>query len=137
MTTPLVIDDHCFACGKKNDAGLKLSISRQETRALCRLTLDRAHQGYGGVIHGGILATILDELMIYALFFEGIPTVTAKVEVTFRQKVTVGESLFGEAWKVRDRGKMVEAEGKLLNSRNELVASSRGLFARIDQVVRV
>lgn len=140
----LIIDDLCFACGKRNQNGLKLDIRPMEVetpdgvrvKASASFTADARFQGYGGIVHGGILSTVLDELMIYALYFEKIPTVTAKMEVTFKRKASAGETLAGEARMTRSRGSMVEAEAVLLNGDGEVVASARGLFARVENVVR-
>jgi len=138
----LVIDNACFVCGKENHVGLKLEIHCQDVfqenqtlkKAVCSFSLSKEFQGYGGVIHGGILSTILDELMIYSLYYEEIPSVTAKIEVTFKKRVSPGELLFGEAWLAKNRGKMAEACGILRNQKKEIVAKARGLFAKVVKV---
>jgi len=139
MNDALVIDKHCFICGKENPFGLKLDIQRLENpiRSTASFTLEKPYQGYGGVIHGGILASILDELMIYALYFWEIPTVTAKMEVKFKKKVSVGEPLTGFAWMKKDRGKMIEAEAEIVNSNGEQVSLGIGLFVKVDAVTRL
>jgi len=135
----LVIDQHCFLCGKENPFGLKLDIQRLENpvRATASFTLEKNYQGYGGVIHGGILASILDELMIYALYFSEIPTMTAKMEVKFKKKVSVGEPLTGFARIKKDRGKMVEAEAEIVNAAGDQVTSATGLFLKVENVKRL
>ena len=61
-------ENHCFGCGPENAQGLKLIFSVDETSAdgisaTCRVTLTRVHEGPPGHIHGGIIATLLDEAM--------------------------------------------------------------------------
>ncbi len=144
MKNSLVIDDHCFACGKNNPLGLKLHIRQVATemdkklvqKAVCSFTLKKEYQGYGGIIHGGILATILDELMIYSLYYHEIPTVTAKMEIKFRAKIIAGESMEASAWMVHDRGKMVEATGEIRNAKGKVVVTAQGLLAKVKEVVR-
>jgi uncharacterized protein (TIGR00369 family) len=145
MDSRLFIDDSCFACGKKNSSGLKLDIQRQEEKvnhcfrkvAAAEITFFKEFQGYGGVVHGGILSTVLDELMIYALFFEDIPTVTAKMEITFKKKVKVGEMMKGRGWIVKVREKTALAESELLNSQNQIVAVGRGIYVKVNDVVKL
>ncbi len=140
----LIIDGFCFACGEKNLSGLKLKIEPREERvgshsrkiAVSEFIFSKEFQGYGGVVHGGILSTVLDELMIYALFYENMPTVTAKMEVVFRKKAFVEELLKGKAWILKVRDKMAEAEAEIMDSKNEIIASGKGLFAKVDDILK-
>lgn len=139
MNDGLVIDHHCFMCGKENPYGLKLDIQKSDNpvRAFASFVLDKVYQGYEGVVHGGILSSILDELMIYALYFQEIPTMTAKIEVKFKEKVSVGEPLTATAWMKKDRGNMVEAEGEIRNAAGSVVTSGSGLFLKVPNVKRL
>src|SRR5215203_4010270 len=61
---------NCFACGTLNTHGLQLSIHLEEARSWTELTLDRRFEGWQEVAHGGIVCTILDEVMAWALVAE-------------------------------------------------------------------
>ena len=61
---------HCFACGTLNTNGLGLDLHVERGRSWVELTYEERFQGWDGIAHGGILATILDEVMAWALVGE-------------------------------------------------------------------
>ena len=77
MTTPIA-DNYCFVCGQDNPRGLKISCTYREAEmaAETELVLPREFQGWAGVIHGGILATLLDEMMAHAVWHFAGPGLT-------------------------------------------------------------
>ncbi len=120
-------DDYCFGCGASNPEGLRLRFDVDEERRSAEATFKPRpeHQGYAGVTHGGIIATLLDEAMLKLCWELGIPAVTARLEVELKKPVPVGEELRVRGWIVRDRGRAVEAEAEITNSRGEVVAAGR------------
>ncbi len=85
-------DRGCFVCGSDNPAGLQiqLNVDVETGTATSQVTLDQRFQGWQGVIHGGILATLLDEVAIYACRSQGEQFVTAGINVRYRKPVPVG-----------------------------------------------
>jgi acyl-coenzyme A thioesterase PaaI-like protein len=81
--------DTCFACGRDNPVGLKLRFVRGPGEARCEFTISKHYEGWDGVVHGGIVCTILDEAMAHAYFPE-TKGLTAKAEFRFRQPARVG-----------------------------------------------
>jgi hypothetical protein len=61
-----MMDDACFACGKANDNGLKLNISEKDDGVWATIEPPAWSQGYHRLVHGGIIATILDEMAVWA-----------------------------------------------------------------------
>lgn len=120
-------DDYCFGCGAANPVGLRLEFDVDEGRrsAEAKFRPRLEHQGYAGVTHGGIIATLLDEAMLKLCWELGIPAVTARLEVEIKRPAPVGEELRVRGWIVKDRGRAVEAEAEITNSRGELVAAGR------------
>lgn len=88
-------DDKCFVCGKLNQRGLhaEFEVDRTGRTSRCRLSLPDDYQGWQDVVHGGILATLLDEACIYACRSVGEQFVTAEITVRFHKPVGVGEEL--------------------------------------------
>ena len=84
-------DRGCFVCGNQNPAGLQiqLAVDVEDGSASSRVTLDERFQGWQGVIHGGILATLLDEVAIYACRSQGEQFVTVEINVRYRKPVPV------------------------------------------------
>jgi len=88
-------DNYCFVCGQDNPRGLKIAVSYEEAEltAVTELTLPKEFQGWTEVIHGGILATLLDELMAHAVWKFAGPGVTLGMEVRFHQPLKPGEPI--------------------------------------------
>lgn len=117
-----IADGGCFVCGKENPAGLQAVFGQDpETgSARCRISLDAVFQGWQGVVHGGMLATLLDETAIYACRNQVEQVVTAELQVKYRQPAKVGVELEFSA-RIRERKRRlftvdaeVRQEGKLI-----------------------
>ena len=122
----------CFACGRLNPAGMHLDFDVSRDRAETRYVGDPRHQGYDGTLHGGVVAALLDETMGWAIFHQGIWGVTARLNVTYRRPVPVGEELHVVGEVVRDRGRAVELHGTVARaSDGELLAEADGTFLRM------
>jgi uncharacterized protein (TIGR00369 family) len=85
----------CYVCGSKNEAGLRVAfeIDRDAKSIKGRFTPAAAHQGYEGIVHGGIISALLDEAMAKLAFSLGLPAVTAEMTVKFRSPAAPGEEL--------------------------------------------
>jgi uncharacterized protein (TIGR00369 family) len=124
----------CFACGRLNPAGMHLDFDVSRHRAETRYVGQQRHQGYDGTLHGGVVAALLDETMGWAIFHQGIWGVTAKLDVTYRRPVPVGEELRVTAEVVRDRGRGIELRGTVTRaSDGEVLAEADGLFLRMPE----
>jgi uncharacterized protein (TIGR00369 family) len=97
--TPRPNDDGwCFVCGKENPIGLKTLWSLDADGAVrARFQPSRCHQGWIGVVHGGILAALLDEAMAQRMWREGKPAVTASLSIRYRKPAPTSGSLIAEA----------------------------------------
>jgi uncharacterized protein (TIGR00369 family) len=104
----------CFACGPDNPIGLKLEFRYGDGWAETEFTPGELYQGWPGIVHGGIVSTLLDEAMAYAFFPEGLNTVTAKAEIRFRHPTPVGEPLIITAKVSKMTKRLVESEGKVI-----------------------
>ena len=88
-------EDHfhrnCFACGSGNGVGLRLKFHRNEDGSVWTDFL--AHQkfeGYAGILHGGIIATLLDSAMTNCLLMEGIPALTGRLSIKYSVPIRTG-----------------------------------------------
>ena len=105
---------HCFGCGTLNAGGLGLVLHVERGRSWTELALDRRFEGWENVIHGGVLCTILDEVMAWALVGEDNWGVTARMSVDFRHPVTVGLPIRAEGWITRSRRRIVDTAGHIV-----------------------
>jgi acyl-coenzyme A thioesterase PaaI-like protein len=122
-------EHNCFACGTLNAGGLGLVLHVERGRSWTELALDRRFEGWENVIHGGILSTILDEVMAWALVGEDNWGVTARLAVTFRHPVTVGLPIRAEGWITRSRRRIADTAGHIVDgvSGTEL-ATATGVY---------
>jgi len=124
---------HCFACGTLNAGGLGLDLHVEAGRSWTDVALDRRFEGWEGVIHGGILCTILDEVMAWALVGEDNWGVTARMAVDFRRPVAVGVPIHAEGWIARARRRIVETAGHIVDATSGLeLATSTGVYVAAD-----
>jgi acyl-coenzyme A thioesterase PaaI-like protein len=124
---------YCFGCGDLNPAGLKLQFRFEGNKAVADLVPQDRHQGYPGVMHGGVMAAALDEAMGWAMYSCGVWAVTGKMEVKFRQPLPLHRkaTVWGEV--IRNRGRWLEVRGEIRSEEGRLMAESYGLFMRLPE----
>ena len=103
----------CFACGQKNPIGLKLNFAWDGKTARAEFTPNKLHQGWSGLVHGGIISCILDEAMSYAALFEGVSSLTARMETRLRRPVPIDKPLVITGSLTKKTRRLVEAKGEL------------------------
>lgn len=126
-------DAYCFACGKGNPVGLKLDFSMQEGKCVARKEMPREYQGYDGIVHGGILTTMLDEAMAKCLILSGGErAVTAKLEVRYRHPAPVGDALTVSGWEESRRGHFVHMKAAVLLSNGTVAAEGTAQMSLVE-----
>lgn len=124
--------NRCFGCGPANATGLRLEFLLAADGAVVSLpVVPDAFEGHPGYLHGGIIATLLDEAMSKAVRAMGKPSMTAKMEVDFRRPVPSGAPLRLEGRVVRSEGRKHWAEAVIANTEEVVLARSHGLFIEI------
>lgn len=126
-------DNHrCYVCGAENDAGLRVVFNiDRETRSIeARFGTQSVHQGYEGIVHGGILSALLDEAMVKLAFNIGIPAVTAEITVKFKAPVVPGEEVFVSGRIVSEDRRLVLAEAKIERG-STVIAEARGKLLKV------
>jgi len=103
----------CFGCGQENPIGLKLSFQWDGKTARAEFTPTKLYQGWSGLVHGGIIMSILDEAMAYAALFEGMNCVTAKMQVKLRRPASIDEPLIITSSTIKKTRKLVEAKAAI------------------------
>jgi len=121
----------CFVCGDKNETGLRIDFFYDRGKAKAEFTPRKNFQGYKDLLHGGILSTLLDEVMIKAILAKGIVTVTSRIEVKFKKPASIGQKLFLEGKISEDKGRVILTEGKVLDQEGNLVASAEGKYFKV------
>jgi uncharacterized protein (TIGR00369 family) len=126
----IVLEPHnCFACGSLNTHGIHLQLHAGEGRCWTDLVLDRRFEGWEGIAHGGIVCTILDEVMAWALVDSDHWGVTARIQVDFKRPVPIGRAIRGEGRVIEIRRRVVRAAGMLVDAGDgTLLARAEGTF---------
>ena len=109
-----VPQDRCFVCGPRNPNGLRIryTVAAQGTVSAIWIPTE-ACEGLSGIIHGGIVAAVLDEAMAKAVVAAGIEALTGELRVRYRERVVPGETLRIQGWVVRRTKRLVATEAVL------------------------
>jgi beta-phosphoglucomutase family hydrolase len=119
----------CFACSQENPIGLKLKPVYDGEKVTAEFTAGKFHEGWGNVVHGGILYTLLDEVTAYAMLCHGIELgVTAKSEIRFKQVAPINEPIQASAWVTKLTKRLVETKGVLTLRDNTVIVDGNFLF---------
>lgn len=123
-------DRQCFVCGQDNPMGLRLSFEVDEVARTIKTVFNpqKAHQGYEGVVHGGIISSILDEAMANLAFALGYNAVTAKLTVRFKRPLTVGETVTVTGRLTKEAKRAMEAEAVAVKEDGTVIAEAEGLL---------
>lgn len=126
-------DRGCFVCGEKNPIGLQLKIRTDPERAesAADVTFPAHFQGWAGIVHGGLLATVLDEALIYAAGAKGHACVTGEITVRFVKPASTGTPYALRGRFLEDRGRIVAAESFLLDAAGREVARAKGRLFKV------
>jgi uncharacterized protein (TIGR00369 family) len=122
----LTDDNRCFACGRENKEGLQLEFTYPpgNGKAETRFTPSDKYQGWQGFVHGGILVTLLDEVMAKAAAQAGFRVLTGEITAKFKQPACVAEPLRCEAQVENVRKKIVYASAAVFKEDGTIVAQA-------------
>jgi len=121
---------YCFVCGKENKDGFGLTFYKKENHVESRIKISKRYNGYKNIVHGGIISTLLDEVMnwaAYALSKERKYCVTAEMTVRLKKPIPVEKELLLWGKMVEDKKKMRICQGKVLMG-DEVFAIGMGKF---------
>ena len=124
----------CFACGMRNDAGLHLVFRQEGDEVVTEFTADERFQGFPGVVHGGILATLLDETLNRVAMAEGRMMMTGRLDIRYRRAAPLGRPLRVGARVRSSRSRMLQAEGEIrladagTDENEAIIATAEGIF---------
>jgi len=131
-----IADNYCFVCGKNNPRGLHIKVRYHpdEMAAETELTLPREYQGWADVIHGGILSTLLDEMMAQAVWRFAGPGLTVSMEVRFHHPLKPDEAILVRGVLTTSNGSRRTAEAEITRtSDNVRIASAKSRFLLLEE----
>jgi acyl-coenzyme A thioesterase PaaI-like protein len=123
----------CFACGHRNDSGLQLIFRREGERIVADYRPAERYQGFPGVLHGGILATMLDETMGRTGALRQEWLMTGKLDIRYRRPAPIDQPLRVWSEIARERDGAIDAIGAVELMDGTVLAEARGMFVRLPQ----
>lgn len=123
-------DNFCFACGKENPRGLKMDIEIDSEGARCEYLVPAELQGWQGFAHGGIISTLLDEIMVWAAAGRDADAVTAEMRVRFKNPLPTNHAVKVEGRITGERKRLIIAQAKAFDS-NKVYAEATGKLFRV------
>jgi uncharacterized protein (TIGR00369 family) len=132
--TPLAhaAQNRCFGCGQANPIGLHLEFLLAEDHSVvCLATVPDTFEGPPGYLHGGIIATLIDETMSKAVRARGFTAMTRHMEVDYLRPVPSGAPIRLEGRVTHNEGRKHWAEARILNAERVELAKGKGLFIEV------
>jgi acyl-coenzyme A thioesterase PaaI-like protein len=120
---------NCFACGTLNTGGLHLDLHVDGERCWTDLEIPERFQGWDEIAHGGIVATILDEVMAWSLVDADNWGLTARLTVAFKRPVPLGRPIHVEGWITESRRRVITTAGRMVaGGSGEVLATAEALY---------
>ncbi len=125
----------CFVCGEKNERGLKLTFEfdREKKRIKTLFKPQEWQQGFGGIIHGGFLAILLDEVMVKLSYEVGIPAVTAEMNIHFKEPARIDEDIIVTGEIIRETKRIIYTKANAKYREGNIIAEAEGKLVRVEQ----
>ncbi len=120
--------DDCFVCGYKNPIGLHLDIEDGEGCAKAVWTIRPEFVGYANIFHGGIMASIMDDLMCHSICFMDVDVMTVHMEMDYKAPAYVGEEIVCEAHIEEYNGRRSIRTAGTIRRGDTLIAEAKGIM---------
>jgi acyl-coenzyme A thioesterase PaaI-like protein len=127
----LADDDWCFVCGGSNPIGLKLQFATEGDEYVTYFTPSKHHQGYEGIVHGGIVSTVLDEVMARYVYVLGRNAVTAGMTVRLKKPAKVGATIRFAGKIDSENGRLISCSAIATDERGEMIAEATARMLKV------
>lgn len=128
-----VAPHNCFACGSLNEHGLHLDLHVDGDRCWTETVLADRFQGWDGIAHGGIVATLLDEAMAWSLAATDNWGVTARMTIAFRKPIPIGALVRAEGWSTDRRRRVIDTASRIVDvATGDVLATAEATYVAAD-----
>jgi uncharacterized protein (TIGR00369 family) len=130
--------EECFGCGPQSRFGLHPEFRVESDpdggrRVVAEFTGRPEHQGFAGLVHGGILTAMLDEVMAHAVWAEGVFAVTGQLNVVFRRPTPTETPLRAEGEVTGRRARVHETRARQLLPDGTVAVEGTGTFVELPE----
>jgi uncharacterized protein (TIGR00369 family) len=124
--------NRCFGCGEANPMGMHLEfLLAEDGSVVCLAAVPDTFEGPVGYVHGGIIATLLDEAMSKAVRARGVRAMTRHMEVDYLRPVPSGAPIRLEGHVTHHEGRKHWVQARILNDEGTELAKGKGLFIEL------
>ncbi len=120
----LDVNEMCFVCGKNNPIGLKLAFRFEGENYVTEFEVHPEYQGWKGIVHGGLLATVLDEIMARLLWEKDLNAITGRLNIRYLKPVSIGDKLHLRGRITKHRSPLIETSAEAVKSDGTVVAEA-------------
>jgi len=132
LTKPLKDETNiCFGCSPNNPIGLKLEFEDDGNVCRAYFTARPEHMGWNDVVHGGLVATMLDEAMGKWLWERGFTTMTAEMTIRYSKAVPVGQRLTVESSGESQKGRLLQMNAQIILPDGSVAARAKAKFLKV------
>ena len=124
---------YCFGCGDSNPVGLRLKLRPEGQDLVARFVPKEEHQGWPGIVHGGIITSLLYELLENFPYYQGTVTMMKSMETRFRRPAKTGVGIVARSWLVDRDGRHMNVSATLTSEEDELIAEGSAVLVVLDQ----
>lgn len=122
----------CFVCGRENPIGLHMHFFVDDHNCVhAEFIPQEEHQGFPGVMHGGLITTMLDELIGRTAIAMNLWCMTVKLDVRFKKPVPIGEPLKLKGEIIKPSSRLIEGRGEIRLSDGSLAVQAHGTYLKI------
>ena len=123
---------NCFGCGDENPFGLRLNMIVEDGELKANFMPMQRHQGWPGIVHGGVISALLYEVMENWAYLNGIATMMRSMDVRLISPAKVGKSISASAWLDEREGREIGVSAKL-QSNGKTVAKGSARLVELDE----
>lgn len=125
---------NCFVCGQGNPAGLGVRFFIEGDKVKAEFVPQEAHMGYRGIVHGGIISALLDEIMGWPLSLEnGRVCISVEIRVRFKRPLPLGQRYIVSGEAVDDARRLWEGRGEIRDEQGLLYAAGWGRYLPLSE----
>ena len=119
----------CFVCGPNNPIGLKVVFHIEDGKCIGEFVPKKEHAGFRNITHGGILFSLLDDVMANFLWLQGEQCFTARADIRYRDQLEVGQLVRLISWCEKRKGRLAQMRGEIVRLSDQVtVAEASGTF---------
>ena len=128
---PLEDDSGCFVCGKSNPIGLKLDFAFEGEEYVTYFTPRKEHQGWVDIAHGGIISTVLDEVMARYVYVLGHNAVTGEITVRLKRPARIGRRLRFAGKVESENRRVIDTSARATDDEGNVIAEATARMVKV------